>query len=371
VCSLLCLIGRQWLTLTDKDGRRRLDDPNDMVRLEIEAALERDVRVIPLLVDGASMPQVPDLPDSLAKLARRQALPIRSDSFRADVTRLVGTIERVLDASTPTSVPDSTAAPRVGRGVGPSDTTPALIPVHVFRHAKEVSGVAFSPDGRLLATGSDDHTAQLWEVASGREVSRVTHDDWVWWLAFSPDGQTLATASQDGTARLWEVASRQERARFTHGGTVWTIAFSPDGRLVATASYDQTARLWEVASEQEHARFAYDDEVLGVAFSPDGRLLAVGSADQTARIWEIASMQERTRFTHDDLVVWVAFSPDGRLLATASTTARVWDVASGQERAWVPHDDMVAGVAFSPDGRLLATASYDKTARVWRLPEPR
>src|SRR5215469_15423668 len=95
---LVAVIGPSWLTAADERGRRRLDDPDDIVRLEIEAALARDVRVIPILVEGTVMPGRKDLPESLAGLARRNALLIRHESFRSDAGRLVTAIERVLTA---------------------------------------------------------------------------------------------------------------------------------------------------------------------------------------------------------------------------------------------------------------------------------
>ncbi len=115
-----------------------------------------------------------------------------------------------------------------------------------------VCRAAFSPDGKLVVTASDDHTARLWEVASG-QVLRVLpgHQGAVWHAAFSPDGKLVVTASGDKTARLWDVASGQMlRVLSGHQDGVWHAAFSPDGKLVVTASGDKTARLWDVASGQ-------------------------------------------------------------------------------------------------------------------------
>jgi WD40 repeat protein len=365
---LLAVIGPRWLTATDQDGQRRLENPDDLVRLEITAALERDIRVIPILVEGAVMPRRQELPEALASLARRNALSLRHESFRSDADRLVAAIQPILRPPAATQ-----AAPSTGRivspGVDPGDIIAAPTAIQVLRHEEDVDGVAFSPDGRLLATACEDGIARMWEVASGQERAQFTHEEYVYGVAFSPDGRLLATASSDRTARVWEVASGQERARLTHKDMVIGVAFNPDGRLLATACHDQMARVWEVASGQERAEFTHDARVLGVAFSPDGRLLATASEDLTARVWEVASGQEHTRVTHDAEVYEVAFSPDGRLLATASEdlTAGVWEVANGQERARLSHDGSVVGVAFSPDGRLLATACDDDSARVWAL----
>ena len=350
---LVALIGPQWVTAADPDGRRRLRDPNDFVRLEIQAALERDVRLIPILVEGAPMPRVRDLPRQLAGLARRNAMTMRHESFPYDAERLVTAIERVLAARTPAGT-EVAQDPQV---------------VKAFRLGREVTGVAFGPDGRLLATAGADQTARIWDTTTGEERIRFVHDDGVTAVAFGPDGHLLATASAEQTARIWDTATGRERIQLPHDEGVAAVAFGPDGRLLATGSFDPNARIWDTASGQVTARVAHDGMVPGVALSPDGRLLATGSADQTARVWDAASGRERIWVSHEAVVAAVAFSLDGRLLATASEdrTARVWDAASGQEQLWVRHDAPVWAVAFSPQGRLLATGSSDGTAWIWGL----
>ena len=239
-------------------------------------------------------------------------------------------------------------------------------------HGGWLRGVAFSPDGALLATASDDGTARVWDVASGAVRATLEgHGGWLRGVAFSPDGALLATASDDRTARVWDVASGAVRATLEgHGDWLRGVAFSPDGALLATASDDGTARVWDVASGAVRATLeGHGGGVRGVAFSPDGALLATASDDRTARVWDVASGAVRATLEgHGGGVNAVAFSPDGALLATASDdgTARVWDVASGAVRATLEgHGDWLRGVAFSPDGALLATASDDGTARIW------
>jgi WD40 repeat protein/serine/threonine protein kinase len=235
-----------------------------------------------------------------------------------------------------------------------------------------VGGVAFSPDGSRLASGSADRTIKIWDAASGQELRTLTgHTHEVWSVVFSPDGSRLASASYDRTIKVWDTANGRELLKLKgHTKGLTSVAFRPHGRLLASASYDGTIKIWDTANGQELRTLqGHTGAATSVAFSPDGGRLASGSGDETIKIWDTASGEGlRTLRGHTSQVSSVAFSPGGSRLASAGAdqTIKIWDTASGQELHTLKgHTGQVSTVAFSPDGSRLASAGGDQTIKVW------
>jgi len=355
--ALLVLIGNNWLT-------HRIRDRHDFVRLEIEAAFGGNVRVIPVLVDGARMPTARDLPRSIARLERCQALELTDKSRWAQLSELL-------------SVLTDTLAP-----AAPPANAPQLVRTVVCPVPGRAACVAFSHDGRMLAYGSDIGTVGVIRLAlpPPLEVNDTfdANAGEVFSVAFSPRKWLLASGAIDGIVRLWDLRSKQELPPLTgHHDAVATLAFSPDGRLLASGSLDHTVRLWEPEAKMRRQRrtFRDQDSVYALAYRPDGRLLATsGGTDLKVRLWNPATgALVRTLTGHDEHVTALAFSPDGGLLASGGgindETVRLWNPATGGllRTLTTGHRGGIGSVAFSPDGRLLATsaAAFEGTMRLW------
>lgn len=247
--------------------------------------------------------------------------------------------------------------------------------VLTFRgHVGRVWAADFSPDGARVVTASDDKTAKVWEVATGRvEFTLGGHGDWVRSAAFSPDGRWIVTGSKDFTARVWDAATGLEVRRLLgHRAAIRTVAFSADGRRVVTACQDGTARTWETDSGRSLVSFVgHSNWLFSAVFSPDGRRIATSGDDGTARVWDAADGRELRRLEgHRGNVRTVAFSPDGRQVVTAGQdrTARIWEVENGSPGQILSgHLANVFSAAYSPDGRHVVTTSGDQTARIWEV----
>jgi WD40 repeat protein len=253
-----------------------------------------------------------------------------------------------------------------------------------------VHSVAYSPDGKVVATGNVFGEITLYDPVAGKRArdSWVGHTRMVMQMQFSPDGKMLATGGWDTLVKLWDVATGKElHVLKGHTEPITFLAFSADGKMLASGSRDGTARLWDLDHPPETPLLkAHHNGIQPIAFSPDGRYIATGAWDRTACIWDVRNRRLlHTLPPQEWAVLSLAFSPDCRTLATGTAFShlRLWDVATGRMRRKLWEMPRTVGpnyvrtcnsLLFSPDGKLLVAGygstnwggrDYEPVLRVW------
>ena len=261
-----------------------------------------------------------------------------------------------------------------------------------LNHGSEVYAVAWSPDGQHIASGGWDHTVQVWHaVHNARGIASLprwlkslevfvgigvftygSHTGQVYAVAWSPDGQDIASAGNDHTVQVWQALTRRNITTYAgHTDLVLGLAWSPDGKHIASGGSDHSLRVWNVHTGRKvFINRQHSNVVHSVAWSPNGTHIASGGSDAKVHVWEVSSGRHLlTYHGHADVVQAVAWSPGGKHIASGSsdTAVHVWQALTGRDAfTYHGHADVVYAVAWSPDGQRLASAGGDRTIQVWQ-----
>ncbi len=286
--------------------------------------------------------------------------------------------------------------------------------LHILRgHTGNVYSVAFSPNGKMVASGSSDDTVRLWDVQTGKAIANMGRQLNVYAIGFSRDGKQVIAGGSSGGLWIWDVAKKKKIAPLPgHGSTIKTLAVSPDGRKLVTGSYDNTAKIWDLEKRKcLRTMRTGRSNIYAVAYGPNGKVVASGSSDDLVRIWDVATgalvcslkghtsnvyslafcndgksilsadsgghvhlweiltRQKRMSYRRSSSHEYLAIHPDGRTWALAgSSDVILKDIIDPQEVTRLTgHSSRVRCLDFSADGRFLATGGYDNTIRIWDL----
>ncbi|CAD5962670.1 putative WD repeat-containing protein slr0143 [Planktothrix tepida] len=234
-------------------------------------------------------------------------------------------------------------------------------------HQDSVESVSWSPDGNILASGSQDNTIKLWNKHGKLLQTLNAHQGIVWSLSWSPDDETLASGSQDNTIKLWSKQGQLLQTFKGHEDEVQSVSWNPDGKVLASGSNDKTIKLWSKQGQLLQTLKNHKGSVWSLSWSPDGKVLASGSNDKTIKLWSREGKLLQTLKGHEKGVRSLNWSPDGKILASSSNdfTIKLWSREGKLLQTLKGHENRVGGLSWSPNNQTLASVSNDKTIKLW------
>jgi hypothetical protein len=394
---LVALIGHGWANIGYKEGDefagafvRRLDNPDDFVRFEIARALSRGIPIVPVLIDGAALPETTALPRQLQPLTWPQAAIWRNESYEADgealAKRLKALIRERPERGAPAWMFAAVAAGalltgmafwpvawRIGEVYPPWIDAPAdMASMRQSDEKQQIAGLDSAVKPAAQKASANPFAADGYEDMEKRLIRTLEgHSDQSGAVAVAPDGRMIVSGGDEGVAKLWDAKTGTLQKTFEgHRSSVRAVAFSPDSRFIVSGSLDNTLKLWDADSGRLlHTLEGHSGSVHAATFSPDGKTVLSGGGDKTLRFWEMETGRLiKTLEAHGDGVRTAAFSPDGEMVLSGSddTTLKIWDAASSRLiRTLDGHSNIVFTAAFAPDGKTIVSGSGDATLHLW------